>query len=376
MAHNAFAITNKGMEKACAQELNCDILEIKNSAVIFQAKNYEQLCELCYLARSVNKIGLFFTEIKLETFEENKTLEKIEFEKFITKESTFAVEYEKTNDATVDGRIVAGIIGEFVQQKTGAKVNLKNPDVKILCLIDKNTALVGIDFAGEDLGKRDYRIFLGHDSLKGNVAFNLLQFAKYDPKLTLLDPFCRAGAITIEAALLAKNQSPHYYNKKRFAFWKLPFLKDIDFEKILAEADRTIKKTNSKILCYDQEYHNITAAKKNAKIAGVLDEIDFSRSDVEWLDTKFEEKTFDRIITFVPQPSKIISQKKLEKTYDWLFKNSKLLLKKDGLILVLAKKNSEELLNKFAIQNGFVQKETNVFYQGAEELRAIVYYVS
>ena len=223
-----FALINKGIEKACAQELqelNCKNCAAEKEIVIFETKNFEKICELCYLARSPTRIGLFLAKIELKEFETQvKTLEKIDFTKFINAEITFAVTYEKSVDATTDGRIIAGAVGELVQQKTQAKVNLKNPDVKILCFIDEKEVFIGIDFAGEDLGKRDYRIFLGHDNLKGNVSFCLLASADYKPALTLLDPFCRAGAISIEAALYAKQQSPHFYNKKRFAFLKLPFL--------------------------------------------------------------------------------------------------------------------------------------------------------
>lgn len=376
MSEKAFAIVNKGMEQVCAQELQelgCKNCETKEEIVRFEAENFEKLCEICYTTRTPNRITLFLAEIKTNNYEEEA--KKIDFTKFLNKETTFAADYEKSIEATEDGRIIAGTIGELAQQQTGAKVNLTNPDLRILCFIYKKTVYVGIDFVGWDLGKRDYRIFLGHDNLKGNATFCLLKLAEYTPNLALLDPFCRAGTIAIEAAMLAVNKMPHFYNKQKFAFLKLPFL-NIDFEKMFTDIDKQARKNEAKILCYDESFPNINAAKKNAKIAGVLDEIKFSRTETEWLDIKLDKNTVDRIVTYPPQVSKTMNQKKLEKTYDWFFKNSKFLLKKNGTILAIAKKQSKELLNKFAEKQGFFVKKETTFWQGKEELKALIYQVA
>lgn len=373
----ALAITNKGLEKSCAnelQEFECTKIDSREEIVIFETESYEKLCELCYSLRSASKIMLYFAEINVENFETDaeKELQKIDFAKFVTKDATFAVKYSKSSKATEDGRIITAVVGEHIYETIKAKVNLTNPEVQIFCYITDKKVHIGLDFSGEDLGKRDYRIFLGHDSLKGNLAFALLKLAKYEPKMTLLDPFCRAGAISIEAALMATRQSPHYYNKKKFAFLKLPFLK-INFDKIFNDIDKQKKKIDAKILCYDPEFPNINAAKKNAKIAGVLDEISFSRSDVEWLDIKFEAESVDRIVTYPLQLSKTAPVRKIEKIYDWFFKNSKFLLRKNGLMLVLMKKQTEEMLNKYAAAHNFIAKEKHIVYQGGEELIAVVY---
>src|SRR3989338_6567378 len=269
----AFATVNKGMEKVLAQELlelNCKNCDVRNEFVIFEVENYEQLCELCYTARSPNNVLLFLTEIKIENIEEDATkqLDITDFKKFLAKENNFKAGYEKSVSATQDGREIATTIGGIIQDKTGAKVNLTNPELQITCFILEKEVIVGIDFCGEDLGKRDYRIFLGQDNLKGNTAFCLLKLAEWNDKKTLLDPFCRSGSLAIEAALSAKEQPVHYYNKNRFAFLKLPFLK-INFEKMFKEIDSRINKKEIKILCYDPLFQNLNSAKKNAKIAGV-----------------------------------------------------------------------------------------------------------
>lgn len=373
----AIAIINRGLENVCAGELRefgCKNIVIKDEIVFFEVNNYGKLCELCYSLRCVNKIMLFLAELPVENFESAAVniLSNIKFKTFLEKETTFAVRYEKSFGVKEDGRIIAGVVGEYIFENVGAKVNLVNPDVQFFCFIQKDFVFLGVDFSGEDLGKRDYRIFLGHDDLRGSVAFGLLKLAGFDSGRVLLDSFCRTGAVCVEAGLLSVNQSPHFYSKNKFAFLKLPFVK-IDVDKFFSEIDSLKVKSSSKILCYDASFPNINAAKKNAKIAGVIDVIDFSRSDVEWLDLKFDEHSIDVIVTYPLQVSKTVPLKKIEVIYDWFFKNGKFLLQKNGCILTLVKRHSEVLLNSCAQKYGFVVKEKHLLWQGGQEFFIIIY---
>lgn len=368
MSERCCAVVNRGMEAVCVAELlehGCSDIQEEDGVVLFSVSDVQEVCVLCYTLQSVTRVLLLLSEFS-DVFE----VEKISFDSFIAKDTTFGVDYLKINDAE-DARELVGALGEIVQQKTSAKVNLSQPDIPFLCVITKDANYFGIDFAGDDLGKRDYRIFLGHDALKGNVAFGLLEWAGVDSKKTLLDPFCRSGTIAIEAALFVTQRSPHFFSKNKFAFLKFWFLKDI--EDIFARIDAQQKSVENKILCLDPSFQNVSAAKKNAKIAGVLDVLEFSRTDVEWLDIKFEQKSIDLVVTFPPQVSKLGDMKKLTKTYDWFFRQCASLLKKNGRIVLVSKQVSEKLLTEYANKYQFSLQGKHVFFQGSEELFALVF---
>lgn len=363
-----FALVNRGLEPVLVVELEgfgCSDIVSKNGVVLFSVSSFEDACKIAYFVRSASRVACLLAETGFDEDDICNGLKKSQLSKFVGKDVSFAADCVVGGGKT-DAREIAGLVGGVVKELTAAKVSLSHPDVVVLCSASESL-VVGVDVGTEDLGKRDYRIFLGHDSLKGSVAFSLLHFAKVLPKMSLLDPFCRAGTVAVEAALFARNRSPRFFSKNEMRFLKVPLFKELNFDRLFASWDKEEKSFAGKILCFDESFQHVSAAKKNAKIAGVLDDINFSRTDVEWLDIKLEPKTIDCIVTFPQQPSRIIPQKKLEKVYEWFFHQSEFLLKKDGTVVLITKPSAESLLTKYALSHKFVQKERHTIYQGAEE---------
>jgi 23S rRNA G2445 N2-methylase RlmL len=120
---------------------------------------------------------------------------------------------------------------------------------------------------------------------------------------------------------------------KRMTTKCLQFNKIHDTDKLFSKIDAEILKETLKIYCFDKEFRYLNSAKKNAKIAGVDKDINFSRSDVEWMDTKLDKESVDKIITQPPQPTKNLDIKKLTKIYDEFFYQAEFVLKKKGRII-------------------------------------------
>ncbi len=368
-----FAVVSFGLESVAVSELKslgCFDVVVKKGVFFFSASSFETACRIAYFVRSVSRVALFLSESGFDEKDISDGLKNSSLPKFVSKNVSFASECVSYS---IDSRETAGLVGGVIKDITGSKVNLSNPDVVVLCFCSEESIIIGIDIGVEDLAKRDYRIFLGHDSLKGSVAFCLLQFAGFTPKMLLLDPFCRAGTIAIEAALFARNRSPRFFSKHELRFLKILAFKELNFDKLFALWDSEAKSFAGKILCFDESFQHVSAAKKNAKIAGVLDDISFSRTDVEWLDLKLEPKTIDRIVSFPLQPSRILPQKKLEKVYDWFFHQSEFVLKQDGVVVLITKPVAESLLIKFAVAHKFSVKERRSVFQGKEEFVVIVF---
>ena len=147
---------------------------------------------------------------------------------------------------------------------------------------------------------------------------------------------------------------------------KIKELKNYNFDKLDKEI-KLDKKQN--ILAYDSQLRNISAAKKNAKIAGIQKQIGFARMDIEWLDTKLNKESVDKIITNPPVITEI-NKKNMEKLYKEFFYQCNFILKKNGKI-VLITKNSESVKN-IALKNKFkIEKEVKIEV-GKENLDILV----
>ena len=322
-------ITHIGLEKSASKEIE-ELIKKKSSigtgVCVFEC-NEKDLCRLCYLGRAGIRVLELLDEFKFSSEEDLlKKVSKIKFD--FLKDKSFVVRclHTESNMTSID---IEPKIGEVILDKIAAKVDLNNPDYVVGVYLGGNTAYIGIDYAGYDLSKREYRIFLNPAAIKGSIAFGLLKMADYEEKDFMLDPYCNSGIIAIESALYATNRSPRFY-KKEFAFLK--FAK-FDF----AKEDKRIKEISGKICAYDYLQANVKSAEKNAKIAGVQKSISFSRIEAEWLDIKFEKGSVDKIITAPPQAFRTTDQKEAEKVYKELFYQAEFILKKKGCVVILVK---------------------------------------
>jgi len=328
------AITNSEDVSALEiEELIREKSKKEKNIVIFNATP-KKLCDLCYFGRSFSRI------MELVCFFEFKNLDEIEKKLKIGKFSaeSFAARCIRKGNHDFSSSEVEKIIGNAVD----LKVDLKNPQKILLAYVNENKFYLGIEYSGVDLGKRDYKIFNNPASIRGDVAYCLLRIAGFGKKDTLLDPFCGAGTIPIEASLFCSGRSVHFFNKDKFAFLK--FMKYEFKDKISGKC---------KIFGTDISQNAAISAQKNAKIAGV--EVNFSKADVEWLDTKFGEHSFDKIITNPPS----LSHKEGENAINELFRNAGFALKPKGAMAIITQK--PEKLKEIADKNNFkLKKEISV----------------
>jgi len=373
------AICSKGIEDITGLEIKELIntkTEIKDSCVIFDIKKPEDLCLLCYKAQSVDKILFLLDHFELKDLD--KKIAKIEFDKWLDKNITFRVSCKKMDNGGISSDEIAGDIGALIieniqkNKKYKQKVDLDNPDITFLIFINGQKAYFGIDFSGRDLQKREYKLFAHPASLRSTIAYSLLRIAELKQKEVLLDPFCHSGEIPIEAALFTLNFPVNYFSKEKFSFLKFKPLKKTDFEKFFKIIDKKIiKKTKPSINCLDSKMMSINAAKKNAKIAGINKSISFSRMDTEWLDTKLDKESIDKIITHIPEPSKHSNIKDFEKLYNEFFHQAEFILKKKGKIVTITQ--NTDLLKEIAEKHKFKVGEEREVWSGKQVLRILVF---
>jgi len=348
-------LTNKGLEQISANEIKTlcqvQITDIQPGLVFFDS-TLEQLAKITYLGRTFEK-SMHIIAAYSFTDQEHLLAQLPNVAEHIT--ASFHVECDREGEHHFNSFEIQNDLDKAIQKQTGKDINHKHPDIPVFAIIRKNQFYLGIDYAGLDLGKRDFRIFLGRESLRGNVAAGLLHLGGFCAEHTLLDPFCHHGEIAIEAALLARNISVNTHLKTKLA------CSDYD----LAQYD-TLFETSGRIHCLDPHFGHVNAARKNAKIAGVVKDINFSRMQLEWLDTKFAAGTVNRIITLPQQPTE---DRKLVNFYDDLLRTAKHLLADDGKLLLCMKRHAE-----IPKQNETLTLESeHAIMQGKEPLTILVW---
>lgn len=362
------AITHKGIEDISALEIKELIkskAEIDETVCIFEIKKREDLALLCYKGQSFIKILYLIDSFKFKDkneIENKLRLNEKELNQFI-KNKTFKVNCKRLGNHNFNSVDIEKLIMNGILNKFKLKIDYENPDINLYAYIYESNFYLGIDFSGFDLSKRDYRIFLHPAALKGTIAYSLLRIGDYKSKETIIDPFCGSGTISIEAALHASALPLNYYRKEKFAFLK--FLK-FNFEKI----DKKINKNKLNIIGYDYLLRHVKAAQKNAKIAGVDKKIKISRIEVEWLDTKFEKNSIDKIISHPPDVSKF-NEKNMEKLYNEFFNQTKYVLKKKGLVVLIS--NKRDLIKKISKEYKFKLIKEREVWQGQEKLDILVF---
>lgn len=373
---NATGITFLGFEAVAGQEIE-EIIEKKATAgkgIITFSATENELAELCYKTQTLRRVlrlwgkSIIENESTLEDCKKqwNDIIKTQDLSFFPGK--TFCVVCERQGEHGFTSRDAAAMLGECIlEQQPKAKVQLDDPDIIVFCFLRENECIIGIDFAGFDLSKREYKIYNQTNTPNAGFAYCAVRFAGYTGKEVLLDPLCGVGILPLEAALFTSHLSPRFHQKELFLFNR--FLKkpiDLSMFDVKKKEEKKGKKKNEtegKISGYDVHLRNVEAAKKHAKLAGVEKAVRFARADMEWIDTKVDEKSVDIIVAQMPVEGKAIPEKELEKFDKELFYQLEFVLKDAGKMVLLCQKTAvlKKMLQHFSIV------DEHSAYQGEQE---------
>jgi len=276
------AMCAKGMEDITQLEIE-EILKTKSSIlipgrVVFETKNISKLIDK---SQSIIKVYEFIQECK--------SLEEI---KPFDLKKTFRVSAVSDSLRSVD---VEKKVGELFF-KLGNKVDLKNPEKIIFIEILDGKIFVGIDMTPILLSKREYRIKIHNQSISACIAYGLVRLSGYNIKNIFLDPFGKDGIIAIEA----------------------------------------LKYKKGNVFTVDELFTNVKSIEINSKLAGVRKDLNVSRVEIEWLDTKFQEGEVCCLATIVPYVTRNTPEKDIRKIYEELFYQLEFILKKKGKMIFIA----------------------------------------
>jgi 23S rRNA (guanine2445-N2)-methyltransferase / 23S rRNA (guanine2069-N7)-methyltransferase len=145
-------------------------------------------------------------------------VKRMDWREHIAPGATLACDCSGGNESirhTIYGsQLLKDAVCDSLRDATGVRPDIKpeRPDVLLHLHVEGPTALVSVDFSGESLHRRGYRIEGGRAPLKENVAAAVLLRAGWaamsEEGGVLVDPLCGSGTLLTEAALIAADAAP------------------------------------------------------------------------------------------------------------------------------------------------------------------------
>ncbi|MFT4250483.1 MAG: hypothetical protein ACMXYD_03925 [Candidatus Woesearchaeota archaeon] len=346
-----YALAHLGCEEAVQQELSRQGIQavLHSGFVSFQASKQEAAVFL-YSTKCSTRLLAAIAHGSLESIDVSSAHE------FIPEEASFCVRSEVIAAGPQDTS--SQEINYSLGAQVSRSVDLDNPEYTLFCQVGVE-CVVGIDVSG-DLSKRYYRIFSNSRSMKGTLIASILEL--FSVTGVLLDPFGNTGEVCIEAAMKYTKTSPLKYKK----FDNYSLLQ----EEAAGWSDEEIA-SSADVFCYDDQLGNLRSAKKNAKLAGVLGSITFSKITPEWMDVKFEEASVSCIVTTPPPVTKRNSESAhLE---ELCYQSAFVLKKKGRLVVVCLTPETALKLSEYADKHELVLVSQRVVFSGQLAIEVVEY---
>jgi 23S rRNA (guanine2445-N2)-methyltransferase / 23S rRNA (guanine2069-N7)-methyltransferase len=211
-----------------------------------------------------------------------EAVKRIDWREHIGPGATLACDCSGGNESirhTIYGsQLLKDAVCDNLRDSTGERPNIKpeRPDVLLHLHVEGPTALVSLDFSGESLHRRGYRIEGGRAPLKENVAAAVLLRAGW-PQVAeqggiLVDPMCGSGTFLTEAALMAADAAPAI-DRDYFGFLGWRGHEALLWERLLTEARgrQAARPPRRCIFGYDIDAQAVRMALANGERAGAAD---------------------------------------------------------------------------------------------------------
>jgi putative N6-adenine-specific DNA methylase len=304
---NFFAVCAPGLEPFTARELKNLGLQITSSTSSRDALEgrgkveevggvecrgsltdlYRANLHLRTVSRVLLQLGSFFAD----TFSDLKRRAKrLDWESYLNPGSPVAlrVTCHKSrlfHSAAVTERVMESIgsrLGQIPATKKFEGEKESDPPQLIIVRLVENRCTLSLDSSGALLSRRGYRLATAKAPLRETLAAGILMASGWDLKSPLVDPFCGAGTIPIEAALMARKIAPGL--NRHFAFMDWPNFDSETWERLKALSREGEAKSLPPLMGSDRDAGAIRAAGENAERAGVADSIIFSCKAISALD--------------------------------------------------------------------------------------------
>ena len=209
-------------------------------------------------------------------------------------------------------RIVKKAIVERLREAHGVQqLDEDGPCYGIEVALLNDQVTLTIDTSGAGLHKRGYRAVAGQAPLRETLAAALIQLSFWHADRPLIDPFCGAGTIPIEAALIGRKIAPGLH--RQFAAEQWPLLSAELWMAARETAQSAIlPELPVRILGLDQHEHTLRLARQNAEHASVAQDIHFQTKAFGELTSK---QQYGCVITNPPYGQRQGEHREMEQLY-------------------------------------------------------------
>lgn len=271
-AERLFLSTGRGVDEALALELSA--LGWKHQAVDggFEVEGPAGLHrEACLRLRVANHVLLRVAQFECrDPFMLKKELARVDLRAYLASPPEIDVSVKGT--PLREDQVRAEAAKLWGEAKDGPRVLIR---------IQRGRAEVSVDAAGEILHRRGYRQEISRAPLRETLAAGILLWLGYDGSEPLWDPMCGSGTFPIEAALIASRRAPGL--ARPFAFEQWPTFDAAAWQRQRAKVLAELREPPNAIRGSDINAGSLGVARRNAKRAGVLDQVVLERRDATTL---------------------------------------------------------------------------------------------
>ena len=281
-----------GLEAVLKRELTdlgCEILRVEDGKVHFRG-DADTIALANIFVRTAERILLTVGEVHAATFDELfEATRALPWEDYIPQNGRFWV----TKANSVKSRLfspsdIQSIMKKAIVERLRQVYHVSwfpedGPAYPIRVSLMKDIASVGLDTSGASLHKRGYRKSTVKAPITETLASALLMLTPWKPGRILVDPFCGSGTFPIEAAMMAAGIAPGAARSFQAGEWEnlVPALSWKSARERAADPVHPDIRTD--IQGYDIDPAAVSAARDNARLAGVAHLIHLQQRDVSQL---------------------------------------------------------------------------------------------
>lgn len=316
-----YAPCHFGLEAVLKREigdLGLSITSVTDGRVNFKG-DASAIARANVFLRTTERVMLVVGTFKAVTFDElfEKT-KALPWEEYIPKNGKFWVKKATSiksrlfSTSDIQSIMKKAIVNRMSEKYRVSWFSEDGDEFPIRVSLLKDEVTVAIDTSGESLHKRGYRKMTVKAPISETLAAALISLTPWKKDRRLLDPFCGSGTIPIEAALMGLNIAPGINRHFTAESWQQLVGADA-FKEAKKEAYSLIDTdTKLSIQGYDIDPDALDAARANAELAGVDDQIHFQARDVRDISS---HNKYGFIITNPPYGERLEEKKDMPELY-------------------------------------------------------------
>lgn len=327
-----FTSCPKGLESLLLNELEgFGLSQLRETVAGVEFKgDLESAYRVCLWSRLANRLLLPISSFSLASADELYAgVAAVNWTEHFTAQSSIAIDFigtgEGINNTQYGAQRVKDAIVDHFRETTGQRpdVDLRQPDIRINARFAREKLTLSLDFSGDSLHKRGYRIAQTTAPLKENLAAALLIRAGWPGDHgALIDPMCGSGTLLIEGAMMAADIAPSLQRETfGFSHWHghQPELWQALRDEAYERRERGLQGRLPLIIGYDQDNRALTAAQRNVEQAGLSEFITLKRQPVDTLQRPLlGDGSTGLVLTNPPYGARLGDQESLKGLYQEL----------------------------------------------------------